>query len=62
METTYLSESSKDYVSYSEVFGGYRYDEESWGYYYLKDVYETYEKMNFRSFNLSKYIAYQVLK
>lgn len=53
---------SNGYVYYSDVFGGYRSDEESWGYYYLKDVYREYKEMNFRSFNLSKYIAYKVFQ
>lgn len=49
-------------VSHGDFFGGSRADEESWGYYYLSDVYTDYLKMDPRSFNLSKFIAYQILK
>ncbi|MGN1147583.1 MAG: DUF4153 domain-containing protein, partial [Lachnospiraceae bacterium] len=50
------------YGSRYELYGGYRSDEESWGYYYLRNIYEDYQKMGIRSFNLSRYIAYQILK
>ncbi len=53
---------SDDYLTYEEVFDGYRWEKESWGYHYLKNVFLSYEDMSFRSFNLSKYIAYQVFQ
>lgn len=45
-----------------ETYGGTRGGEESWGYYYLEKIYRQYRKMGIRGFNLSKYIAFQVLK
>lgn len=45
-----------------EWYGGWRGDPESWGYYYLEKIYRQYHQMGIRSFNLSKYIAFQVLK
>lgn len=48
--------------SYYELYGGWRSDEESWGYYYLRNICESYYDMGIRSFNLSKYIGYQILK
>lgn len=45
-----------------ELYGGYRSDEESWGYYYLQKVYQRYQEMGIRDFNLSKYMAYQAVK
>ncbi len=50
------------YSSYYDLYGGWRDEEDSWGYYYLGRIYESYDRMGIRSFNLSKYIAYQVLK
>lgn len=43
-------------------YGGRYDDAESWGYYYLEKIYRQYQAMGIRSFNLSKYMAYQVLK
>ena len=40
----------------------WRDDPESWGYYYLDKINRQYESMGIRSFNLSKYIAFQLLK
>lgn len=53
---------SDEYLTYSDVFDGNSWDENAWGYYYLKEVFLSYEDMSFRSFNLSKYIAYQVFQ
>lgn len=50
------------YSSYYELYGGWRDEEDSWGYYYLGRIYESYDRMGIRSFNLSKYIAYRILK
>ncbi len=41
--------------------GSLRWEEDGWGYYYLEKIYLQYESMGIRSFNLSKYIAFQVL-
>lgn len=51
---------SHSFPSY-EQYGGWRDDPESWGYYYLEKIYRQYHQMGIRSFNLSKYIAFQVL-
>ncbi len=51
-----------DFTSYYDLYGGFRDEEDSWGYYYLERIYESYDRMGIRSFNLSKYIAYQILK
>ncbi|MCH5276051.1 MAG: DUF4173 domain-containing protein [Lachnospiraceae bacterium] len=45
-----------------ERYGGWYDDAESWGYYYMEKIYRQYHAMGIRSFNLSKYIAYQALK
>lgn len=50
------------YLSYYDLYGGWRDEEDSWGYYYLGRIYESYDRMGIRSFNLSKYIAYRILK
>lgn len=50
------------YLSYYDLYGGWRDEEDSWGYYYLGRIYESYDRMGIRRFNLSKYIAYRILK
>ena len=45
-----------------EQYGGWRDDPKSWGYYYLDKIYRQYQSMGIRSFNLSKYIAFQLIK
>ncbi|MBO4291479.1 MAG: hypothetical protein J5898_06190, partial [Lachnospiraceae bacterium] len=34
---------------------------ESFGYYYLGNLYDSVRKMNFRTFNLSRFLAGQVI-
>lgn len=55
---TKISEQDSRY----EQYGGWRYDEQSWGYYYMEKIYQSYEKMNVRSFNLSRYIGWKILE
>lgn len=45
-----------------ELYGGYKDNEDSWGYYYMQKIYQRYHDMGIRDFNLSKYIAYHVLE
>ena len=62
LETVIISlQDENNRQTLSNYYGGYAGDKNSWGYYYLHKMYVETEDLGIRNFNVSRYIAQNIL-